>query len=63
MIGVGEKSHNAVYGFGNYSNLGCWKDMAGNRRTMTLLKNFRGTGFIDWNDMSKTGLYQLKLFS
>lgn len=54
VYGVGEKSHNAVYGFGNYSNLGCWKDMAGNRRTMTLLKNFRGTGFIDWNDMSKT---------
>ena len=62
MIGVGELSHNAVYGFKNHSNLGCWKDKPGKRRTMTFLKNFRGIGFIDWNDMSKTGLYQLKLY-
>lgn len=54
VLGVGELSHNAVYGFGNYSNLGCWNDKPGkNRRTMTLLKSFRGTGFIDWFDMSK----------
>ena len=58
MTGVGEKSHNAVYGFGNYSNLGCWTDKPGKgKRTMTLLKNFRGTGLIDWFDMSKMGLY------
>ena len=28
---------------------------------MALLKNFRGTGFIDWFDMSKMGLYLVEL--
>ena len=62
MTGVGELSHNAVYGFGNYYNLGCWKDKPGKRRrTMSLLKNFRGKGVVDWNDMSKMGLYLVEL--
>ncbi|KAL9963814.1 hypothetical protein ACROYT_G027359 [Oculina patagonica] len=52
--GVGELSHNAVYGFGNYSNLGCWKDEPGNGRTMTLLKSFRNKkyGKLPWHDLS-----------
>ena len=61
MTGAGELSHDAVYGFGNYSNLGCWKDKPGRRRTMTRLTNFRGRYFIDWNDLRKMGLHLVEL--
>ena len=54
MIGVGKLSHNAVYEFGPYHNLGCWEDRPGGGRTMKWLKNLRRE--IDWYDMSKTGL-------
>ena len=57
MTGVGEKSIAAVYRFGNYFNLGCWKDKPDKWRTMSFVKTFRGLGFLDWNDMSKMGLY------
>ncbi|KAJ7328139.1 Lysyl oxidase-like 4 [Desmophyllum pertusum] len=50
--GVGELSHNAVYGFAPYYNLGCWADKPRKQRTMTLLKNIRKK--IDWFDMGKT---------
>ena len=29
---------------------------------MSLLKNFRGKGLIDWNDMGKMGLYLVELW-
>lgn len=50
--GVGELSHNAVYEFGPYFNLGCWEDRPREGRTMKWLKNLRRQ--IDWYDMSKT---------
>ena len=55
LTGVGPESHNAVYGFGPYYNLGCWEDKPGGGRTMTLLVNYRGK--IDWSDMEKIGMY------
>jgi len=50
--GVGELSHNAVYGFKPYFDLGCWQDKPRERRTMALLKNMRKQ--IDWYDLGKT---------
>ena len=58
--GVGELSHNAVYGFKPYFDLGCWKDKPRRKRTMKLLKNLRK--HIDWFDLEKTGLYLVLLF-
>jgi len=51
----------AVYGFGNYFNLGCWKDRPGKLRTMSFLNSFRGRGLLDCNRMRSMGLYLVKL--
>lgn len=56
-LGVGDKSHNAVYSLGAYYDLGCWQDRGGSARTMTLL-SLRPKR-IDWvnliNNMENTG--------
>ncbi|KAM7451829.1 hypothetical protein ABFA07_000829 [Porites harrisoni] len=52
QYGVGDLSHNAVYGFKPYFDLGCWNDKPGNGRTMVLLKSLRK--HIDWYDLGKT---------
>ena len=61
MTGVGEMSVAAVYGFGNYFNLGCWKDKPGKGRTMSFLNSFRGRGLFDCHRIRNMGLYLVKL--
>lgn len=59
-LGVGDKSHNAVYSLGAYYDLGCWQDRGGSARTMTLLK--LRPKRIDWvnliTNMENTSLHQ-----
>ncbi|KXJ15080.1 scavenger receptor cysteine-rich type 1 protein M130 [Exaiptasia diaphana] len=49
--GVGAQSHNFVYRFAPWKDLGCWHDV-GSDRAMTLLENFRSS--IDWFHLEVT---------
>lgn len=53
ISGVGGRSHNFVYRFAPWKDLGCWHDRPEAGRTMTLLENFRSS--IDWFHLEITG--------